>query len=89
MILKSQKLRSKTVTLDGPKLVSTTKLLDDLKLQPSTVVFDTSIRRWYKFTDRYRPFGQVKRKEEQKCSKITGHNSQPQFWTVQNYGPQP
>ena len=43
------------------------------KLQPTTVILDSPIRRWSKFTDLCCPFGRVK-KYIKKWSKTTFHN---------------
>ena len=78
-----QKLRSTTVTLDGPRLRSTTVIFYDFKLQPTTKILDSHIRRWSKFKYICRPFKQVLKKMVHNCG------PQPPFWTVLNYSPQP
>ena len=95
VILDGPKLRSTNVILNGQKLCFTTVLLDNLKIQ--TLILDSPIGRWSKFTDICSPFAQYKKI----WSKITVNNCifgqskimvasyvpQPYFWTVQNYVP--
>ena len=64
------KLRSTTVTLNCPKLLCTNILLDGLKLQPTTVILVSPIRRGFKFTDLFW-IGIKKIQQHLEVSKVT------------------
>ena len=46
------------------------------KLQPTTVILDSPIRRWSKFTDICRPFGRLKNNIKTKIKKVQNHGPQ-------------